>query len=195
MEQPIGPVLVVDLEATCANDGSFPPETMEIIEIGAVWATPDGSVLDQFQRFVRPLQRPTLTAFCTVLTGIRQSDVSAAHLFPVAAHGLHEFAERRRAANAVWASWGAYDRKQLERDCARHGIESPLPLPHENLKRLFAKRQRIGKEVALATACQLAHLKLEGAYHRALDDAINTVRLLPWIWGTRSLRDIEGDAR
>ena len=28
--------LIVDLEATCSNDGSIPREEMEIIEIGAV---------------------------------------------------------------------------------------------------------------------------------------------------------------
>ncbi len=30
--------LVIDLEATCCNDGQFPREEMEIIEIGAVIA-------------------------------------------------------------------------------------------------------------------------------------------------------------
>jgi inhibitor of KinA sporulation pathway (predicted exonuclease) len=187
MDRPDSTILVVDLEATCANDASLPPEAMEIIEIGAVWATADGTVLDRFQAFVRPLQRPTLTAFCVSLTGIRQGDVDAAPLLPVAARALREFADRRRGPDAVWASWGAYDRKQLERDCARHTIENPLALPHQNLKWLFAKRQRIGGEIALSTACQLTKIKLEGVYHRALDDAINTAHLLPWILGTQSL--------
>jgi len=165
---------------------------MEIIEIGAVWATPDGTVLDRFQTFVRPLQRPTLTTFCVSLTGIRQADVDAAPLLPAAARALQEFADRRREPSVVWASWGAYDRKQLERDCARHRIGNPLELPHQNLKRLFATRQRIGSELALATACQLAKIKLEGTYHRALDDAINTAHLLPWILGTQSLGGTSG---
>lgn len=51
-------ILVVDLEATCANDGSIPAEAMETIEIGACWATPDGQVLYRFQCYVRPLDRP-----------------------------------------------------------------------------------------------------------------------------------------
>jgi inhibitor of KinA sporulation pathway (predicted exonuclease) len=180
-------ILVVDLEATCADDGSLPAEAMEIIEIGAVWARRDGAVVDRFQSFVRPRERAVLTPFCIALTGISQADIDAAPSFPVAAHMLHEFADRRREAGSVWASWGDYDRKQLARDCARHGTEDPLRLPHENAKRLYTLRQRIGRDVSLAKACELAKIKLEGSYHRALDDAINTARLLPWILGSESL--------
>jgi inhibitor of KinA sporulation pathway (predicted exonuclease) len=180
-------ILVVDLEATCADDGSIPPASMEIIEIGAVWAGADGSVVDRFQSFVRPLDRPALTPFCTSLTGIRQADVDAAPLFPVAAQLLREFSDRCRAPGCVWASWGNYDRKQFERDCARHGTEYPLQLPHENVRRTFTVQQGIGTDVSLATACELAKIGLQGSYHRALDDAINTARLLPWIFGARSV--------
>jgi inhibitor of KinA sporulation pathway (predicted exonuclease) len=180
-------ILVVDLEATCANDRSLPPEAMEIIEIGAVWATGSGTIIDRFQAFVRPLERPVLTAFCTALTGIRQADVDAAPLFPVAASSLHEFANLHRGPDAAWASWGDYDRKQIERDCARHRMTDPLPLPHENAKRLFAEHQQIGKAIGMDKACSLVGIDLEGQLHRALDDAINTARLLPWVLGSRSL--------
>ena len=178
-------ILVIDLEAPCAEDHSIPPEEMEIIEIGAVWATQEGTVLDRFQAFVRPLQRPRLTPFCIALTGIQQADVDGARLFSSAAHDLRIFAGRYRAPDAGWMSWGDYDRKQIERDCRRHAIGDPLELPHENAKRLFAKRQRLGKAVGLAKACELAGLTLEGRHHRALDDALNVARLLPFVYGTR----------
>lgn len=187
--------LVIDLEATCADDGSVPPEAMEIIEIGAVWATHEGRVLDRFQVFVRPLVRPTLTQFCISLTGIRQVDISAAATFPLAAQALGEFAQGGGDSGAVWMSWGAYDRKQIERDCSRHQIENPLRLAHENAKQLFAKHQRIARPTDLAGACTLARIGLEGSYHRALDDAANTARLLPWILGSRHLEagEVEGE--
>jgi len=180
-------ILVVDLEATCANDDSVPPAAMEIIEIGAVWATADGAVLEGFQSFVRPVQRQILTPFCIDLTGIRQTDIDTAPHFPVAALMLHEFADRRRGPGVQWTSWGDYDRKQFARDCARHGVDDPLQLPHENARRTFTVRQHVGTDVSLATACEMAKIKLEGRYHRALDDAINTARLLPWVLGARSL--------
>lgn len=177
-------ILVVDLEATCSEDGSIPAEEMEIIEIGACWATETGVVLQRFQHFVKPLQRPILTPFCMSLTGISQSDVDGAPLFPVAAQALSDFILQTGGLDAVWMSWGAYDLKQLLRDSERHCIATPLSMPHQNAKRLFAKAQRIGKEVGMAKACALAKIDMEGQHHRGLDDAVNIAKLMPWILGT-----------
>lgn len=49
------PVLVVDLEATCSEDGSITAEAMETLEIGAVRAGANGAVLDRFHSFARPI--------------------------------------------------------------------------------------------------------------------------------------------
>ncbi|MGC7960634.1 exonuclease domain-containing protein, partial [Salmonella enterica] len=68
-------ILVVDLEATCSDDGSIAPEEMEIIEIGACWTTEGGVVLERFQHLVKPMVRPTLTPFCKQLIGITQEEV------------------------------------------------------------------------------------------------------------------------
>lgn len=38
-------------------------------------------VVDEFRRFVKPTWRPTLSAFCTELTGIKQSDIDDASTF------------------------------------------------------------------------------------------------------------------
>ena len=78
-------VLVIDLEATCDDADGLPASDMEIIEIGAVWATVEGSVLDTFQALVRPVVRPQLTPFCRQLTNIQQADVDGAELFPAVA--------------------------------------------------------------------------------------------------------------
>lgn len=179
--------LVVDLEATCSDDGSIIAEDMEIIEIGACWATESGVVLQRFQHFVRPLQRPTLTSFCMSLTGISQQDVDQASLFPVAAQALRDFVAETNCVDAIWMSWGAYDLKQMAKDSERHSIDMPLDMPHQNAKRMFAKAQRIGKEVGMAKACALAQLKMDGQHHRGLDDAVNIARLIPWILGTNHL--------
>lgn len=171
-------ILVIDLEATCDEGDGIPPQSMEIIEIGAVWATADGQVVDEFQRLVRPVLRPQLTAFCQTLVGIDQVSIDRAEAFPPAAIALAEFALRHQGA--TWASWGGYDARQLARDCARHGITDPLAgFTHVNLKRAFAKRRKI-KEVGMARALALVGLPLAGAHHRGLDDARNTARLLPW---------------
>lgn len=178
-------ILVVDLEATC--DQNAPAFDMETIEIGACWITGDGSVLDRFRSFVRPVSNPQLTPFCMSLTGISQADVDTAPLFPDAAEELRAFVIKYQQAGSVWMSWGAYDRKQFERDSVRHSVIAPIALRHQNAKRLFAKAQRIGKEVGMVRACALADLQLTGTHHRALDDALNISRLMPWILGNRLL--------
>jgi inhibitor of KinA sporulation pathway (predicted exonuclease) len=180
-------ILVIDLEATCADDGSIPPAEMEIIEIGAVWATQDGVVQERFQTFVQPILRPQLTPFCRQLTSIQQSDIDAAQPFPVAAAGLTAFADRHRKPDSMWMSWGAYDRGQIARDCLRHSMSDPLGMDHQNAKRLFSEQQKISKRLGMGMVCKLTGVVFEGTQHRALDDAINIARLLPWIMGKRNL--------
>jgi inhibitor of KinA sporulation pathway (predicted exonuclease) len=83
-------------------------------------------------------------------------------LFPAAAAALCDFVAKHQEAGSVWISWGAYDRKQFEHDSARHGVSAPVALPHQNAKRLFAKAQRIGKEVGVVKACKPVGLTLAG---------------------------------
>ncbi|WP_075259828.1 3'-5' exonuclease [Herbaspirillum camelliae] len=186
--------LVVDLEATCSDDGSITAENMEIIEIGACWASPSGEVLQRFQQFVKPLVNPALTPFCRALTGISQHDVDTAPLFATAAEKLFLFAEEHSDPQAVWMSWGAYDQKQLVRDSSLHQVKFPIAFPHQNAKKMFAKNQKIGKEVGMAKACELAGFSLLGQHHRGLDDAVNIARLLPFILGHSHLRKSKNPA-
>jgi inhibitor of KinA sporulation pathway (predicted exonuclease) len=86
-------------------------------------------------------------------------------------------------------SWGAYDRGQIERDCLRHGMSDPLGMEHQNAKSLFSERQKISKRLGMGMVCKLTGVVFEGTQHRALDDAINIARLLPWIMGQRNLKD------
>ncbi len=77
--------LIVDLEATCCDQGTIPSTEMEIIEIGAVMLNRNTWAIDsEFQQFIKPVRHPQLTAFCTELTTIRQQDVEQAPQFPEA---------------------------------------------------------------------------------------------------------------
>lgn len=114
-------ILVVDLEATCSDDGSITPDDMEIIEIGACWTTETGVVLERFQHLVKPLIRPTLTPFCKKLVGITQEEIDRAPSFPVAAAALAAFVDESKGDDAVWMSWGNYDFNRAPRHC--HAID------------------------------------------------------------------------
>lgn len=170
-------MLIIDLEATCSDDKYITEESMEIIEVGACWVTTEGAVLDTFQSFVRPIEHPCLTQFCMDLTGITQSQVDNAPMFPNVACALAAFCHSKHVAAQHWGSWGDFDRKQIERECLRHGVNNPLtPLQHINLKKIFAKSRRI-KQVGMTTALKIQGQEPIGQHHRALDDALNIAYL------------------
>ena len=74
--------MVMDLEATCCNDESFPTSEMETIEIGALIVCGETlKPVSKFCTFIKPVRHPQLTKFCTSLTSITQADVDNAPTF------------------------------------------------------------------------------------------------------------------
>ncbi|MCC6556143.1 MAG: exonuclease domain-containing protein [Polyangiaceae bacterium] len=177
--------LVVDLEATCWEDGAIPRDQMEIIEIGAVLV--DAGTLEPVRdlgAFVRPIRHRQLSDFCTRLTTITQAQVDAAPLFPVALRAVRELL---RGTDSLFCSWGKYDRGQLERDAKRHGVPLPFGGRHLNLKEAFSKRLGESREYGVGQALRRVGLSFVGTQHRAIDDARNIARLLPYALGARAM--------
>lgn len=172
--------LVVDLEATCSDDGCVPRDEMEIIEIGAVMVSATThQPVDEYQAFVRPVRNPTLTAFCRDLTNISQSQVDSAAGFP---NVLSEFlAWARGFPSFTFCSWGDYDRSQFERDCDFHHVEYPFGDEHINLKAEFA-HARGRRKMGVPAALRSVGLTFSGSHHRGLDDARNISCLIPFIF-------------
>ena len=177
--------LVIDFEATCCDRGSVPREEMEIIEFGAVMADAGFRVVSEFQRFIRPVRHPQLTAFCTGLTSIHQQDVDAAPGFAACIAAFEEWLRPWR--DAAFCSWGDYDRRQLQQDCDFHGLANPAPATHLNVKALFSGRMKLKKTYGLAAAVEKAGLAFAGTHHRGIDDARNIARLLPFVFGEARL--------
>lgn len=176
---------VLDLEATCDANHAMRREDTEIIEIGAVLC--DAKTFEpcgEFQTFVRPIRRPRLTAFCTELTTITQADVANAPPFTAAIAKLEKFVvERQLPGRFVFCSWGDYDKQQLAREAQRNRVRIPLGARHLNLKRLFGERHNHGRELGTRTAMRQVGLVPERTAHRAIDDAYNIAKLLPWCVG------------
>lgn len=173
--------LVIDLEATCCNDGQFPREEMEIIEIGAVIvAGKTFRPVDEFQIFVRPDRHTTLTDFCRKLTGIEQAVVDSAVGFPEAMCRLTDW--KAGFPDAVFCSWGEYDHRQFERDCKLHDVAWPFGDCHVNLKKLYTQRFSLKRGEGFGQALGKHNLIFEGRPHRGIDDARNIVRMLPIIF-------------
>jgi inhibitor of KinA sporulation pathway (predicted exonuclease) len=122
--------LIIDLEAT-TDEGGWPVTEMEVIEIGASLVNRQGRELDHFQRFVRPLRRPLLTPFCRQLTHITQANIDGAAPFTEVWPLFERWLGQHQARLEGWASWGDYDRVQLELEWQRHGLASVMATtPH-----------------------------------------------------------------
>ncbi len=177
MQIPNNYYLIVDLEATCSNDGAVPRHEMEIIEIGAVIESSRTLEIEsEFQTFVRPVRHPRLTAFCTELTGISQQEVAEVPLFPQALAVMQQW--MHGFTDALFCSWGEYDRKQFLQDCAYHGIAYPFRSGHFNLKAEFARTLNLRKKLGIGEALRRVGLHFEGSPHRGLDDARNIARIV-----------------
>lgn len=165
--------IIFDLEATCWEH-RVPMDSMEIIEIGAVRLGVDMLPKDEFASFVRPVVNPALSDFCKSLTTIEQESVDKAEDFKTV---FPRFVSWAGAGPVTLCSWGAYDKKQLGIDCARHGLSLPPNLdPHINLKALFAERYTV-KPCGMVKALRMLQLPLDGTQHRGIDDAKNILKI------------------
>jgi len=177
MRIPNAHYLIIDLEATCSDDKSITSSEMEIIEIGAVMQNSRTFEIEsEFQTFVKPVRHPELTRFCLELTKIRQSDVDAAPLFPQACEMMKKWMVD--FPDALFCSWGNYDRNQFINDCVYHGVEYPFGADHMNLKVQFSKSGGPRKRVGIAGALKYLGLDFEGIHHRGIDDARNIARIV-----------------
>lgn len=173
--------MVVDLEATCSNDGSLPKSEMETIEIGAVMVEArTHQIIEEYETFIRPVRNPELTDFCRELTSITQYEVDGAPSFQEAFADFVDWANE--FPEFIFCSWGYFDRSQFEKDCAFHGIEYPFGDRHINLKEEFVTARSLKKKSGVIAALRSVGLSFKGKHHRGIDDARNIADLIPYIY-------------
>ncbi|WP_405056396.1 exonuclease domain-containing protein [Kribbella sp. NBC_01505] len=161
---------VIDVEATCWQGDPPPGMTNEIIEIGLTTIDADTwQRVAKHQLLVRP-ERSEISAFCTELTGLTAATVSAGVSFAEACKLL---TSQYGAAERAWMSWGDYDRKQFERQCAATGVAYPFGPMHVNAKARFSEVRGLKRRPGMARALEIAGLPLEGRHHSGADDAWN----------------------
>lgn len=81
------PAIIVDLEAQNHEEN----QTYLDEDSGRIRSPTDLHVVDTFHRYVKPIQYPILTDYCTRLTGIKQEQVDTAEEFPEVLQAFHEF--------------------------------------------------------------------------------------------------------
>lgn len=175
MARKLDHIVVIDVESTCWEGAPPEGEESEIIEIGVcALDMASGERVGREDILVRP-HRSSISPFCTQLTTLTQGQVDGGITFAEACARLTSaYATRDR----VWVSYGDYDRRQFERQCAAWGIPYPFGPSHLNVKTLFALTHRLPREVGMDHALALLDLPLEGTHHRAGDDAWNIAQIL-----------------
>ncbi|XP_061626559.1 ERI1 exoribonuclease 2 [Phyllopteryx taeniolatus] len=190
-------LIVIDFESTCWREKNNP--TQEIIEFPAVLLdTSTGEIESEFHSYVQPQERPILSAFCTELTGITQTQVEAGvplriclsqfgrwlqklHLekgvvFPAQQQSSSsEYPEQKLCAFLTWSDWDLG--VCLHYECKRKQIHKPNVLNSwidlRSTYRMFYSRKPKGLNGAL----QDLGIQFCGREHSGLDDARNTAQL------------------
>ncbi|MFC8527204.1 exonuclease domain-containing protein [Nocardia sp. NPDC057227] len=176
---------VVDVEATCWPGEPPVGALSEIIEIGlTVVDLTARTRVAKHRILVRP-EHSTVSEFCTELTGLTQSEVDTGVSFAEACLTL---TAEHDSANRPWASWGDYDRRQFERQCADAGVRYPFGDRHTNAKLLFSEANGSRRRHGMAQALRIAGLPLEGRHHSGADDAWNIAALVLDIAGRHPWR-------
>lgn len=191
-------ILIVDVECTCvplqdengtelskqwSQQERSIHQNPEIIEVGALLFDLSNNIeIDTFQSFVKPSLNPVLTEFCTSLTTISQQNVDDADGYSSVWHSFVDWCYSHSVKE--FASWGVSDLKMFKLEIERYSLVQPFVM-HNDLKKAFAKCNKIKPRVGLARAMMMSKIESLETAHRALADCKNTSKLLPFIFNSR----------
>ncbi len=175
MTKRLDQILIIDVEATCWQGKKPLNQDNEIIEIGVcVLDVASGERVGRESMLVKP-EHSTVSDFCTQLTTLTQEQVDRGISFEAACKKLQsEYSSKSRP----WASYGAYDRNQFEKQCQAWQVVYPFGRTHINVKNLLALIYHLPREVGMAQALDMLNLPLRGTHHRGDDDAWNIAAIL-----------------
>lgn len=174
-------LFVVDIECTCGP--GVTKDLQEIIEIGGVRVDPVSfEIKDEFSTLIQP-KLTKISPFCERLTGISQDMVNTGlGYFGCAMYIL----EKWMSGPMIFCSWGEYDRTQFKEQAERNEDALPPFAGFINLKAAFSSAEGVKRQYGLSGALARKGLEFIGTPHRALADAKNTARLVPYCLGVRN---------
>ena len=168
--------IIYDLEASCWA-GRPRNMTQEIIEIGAVKMNAYGEIIEEFERTIKPIIHPFLSAYCRELTHIEQSVIDRSSGFVSVVEDFQDWINIFED-DYLLCSWGDFDRHQLIMDCQLHDMESDWVENHYiNLKKQFHQYKGWRRAKSLKHVIEIEELEFLGEQHRALSDARNLAQI------------------
>jgi len=181
---------VLDFEATCGNKSK---KTTEIIEFPVVFVNTHTLEIEfEFHTYVRPTVRPTLTSFCTNLTGIRQNQVNKAPPIHrvlkqfekfLCDRKLVHFSTKDKAGPDSRTYFLASDGGDLAAFLHKECMLKRYPIPLWSCRKYLDVRELFSEHFAseklkVVDMLDQFHLTFEGREHAGIDDARNIARIL-----------------
>ena len=170
---------VIDLECTC--DEPTNPSPQEIVELPVVLLDLRTLALGaSWRTYVKPTEHPTLSEFCTRLTGITQEQVDGGVPLAAALASLDSFVQAHvpSGSTLLCATWSDWDLQHMLASEARwRRLQLPTYLQSWCDLRSVFRTQYPRAQGGLEEACATAGVPWVGRAHSGLDDATNTARL------------------
>lgn len=179
---------VLDFEAQCTETNEFQGHEMEIIEFPIVIVDiKQNKIVDEFHKYVRPVNYPILTDFCKSLTNIKQSQVDAADEFSVVMEQANEFIGKY--PNGRFVTCGNWDLKNAlpnQMEISKMNLYKFNPAFRSwiniksEFKNFYGKESKDATHLAGSIKKMLGSLgmKFEGSLHSGIDDTRNITRIL-----------------
>jgi len=166
--------ILLDLEATCWRERGN-GKVGETIEIGAVKINENGDEVDRFNEFIKPINNPHLSDFCTELTTITQEYIDSSDTYNIVIKRFQNWINLDN--DYLLCSWGFYDRTQFSKDCILHDLDIEWLENHISIKHQYSNIKHSKKKFGMSKALKLEGFKLDGTHHRGIDDAINISKI------------------
>lgn len=172
--------IVFDLEWNQSPHGKadavedFP---FEIIEIGAVKLDEQFHKIDEFHRLIRPQVYKQMHYAISEVTHMDMGELrDHGEPFERAAREFLAWS----GAEAVYCTWGSMDLTELQRNLKYFGVENPFPKPlfYYDVQKLYGLFYKDGAKPSLDAAVEDLKLLEDRPFHRALDDAYYTGKVL-----------------
>ena len=144
----------------------------EIIQIGAVRLTEDGTVADEFQVMIRPKYYRRLNRRVSKLTGIKESRLKEEGIpFPEAMEQFRSWC----GEDIVFLTWGFDDIGILRENLKLFGLDEGWTARWYNAQMIFnAQTDGSNSQKALKTAMEIFGIEATRPAHDALGDAYHT---------------------
>lgn len=174
--------IVLDLEWNQAegrigHEGGLP---FEIVEIGAVKLNRRMQIVDRFEEVIRPRIYPHMHFMTTKIIQLDKKDLENGKDFPDVMERFLKWCGRKYR----FCIWGTLDITELQRNMCYYGMDelTSKPLPFMDVQKLYSLAYEDGKtRRALEYAVDELNVKKDEPFHRAINDAYYTARVLEQI--------------